>query len=204
METFKSAFLFSFLIFLDHGKRRPLSLEYKSNDTKKVCNNSKYISCKVANMGWWRHTQWTVMWYQLHDVQTNASLARPYDLLEFSRKLTNNNSKQIEMNGTELKSYKKIITAKNLLIKAIKLLHLRKNPCLSNYSTVIAMEVAILAVFTYINEESSRRSTDAFLSALVWTELKVSSQNYLVCKSSFFIASLKYCLELRGEKQFFF
>ena len=71
---------------------------------------------------------WTVMWYQLHDVQTNASLARPYDLLEFSKKLTNNNSKQIEMNETELKSYKKIITAKNLLIKAIKLLNLRKKP----------------------------------------------------------------------------
>lgn len=67
---------------------------------------------------------WTVMWYQLHDVQTNASLARPYDLLEFSKKLTNNNSKQIKMNETELKSYEKNITARNRLIKAIKLLNL--------------------------------------------------------------------------------
>lgn len=63
---------------------------------------------------------WTVMWYQLHDVQTNASLARPYDLLEFSRKLTNNNSKQIKMNETELKSYKKKYYCKESVNKSNK------------------------------------------------------------------------------------
>lgn len=60
------------------------------------------------------------MWYQLHDVQTNASLARPYDLLEFSKKVTNNNSKQIKMNETELKSYKKKYYCKESVNKSNK------------------------------------------------------------------------------------
>jgi len=48
----------------------------------------------------------------------------PMTYLSFQKKLTKNNSKQIKMNETELKSYEKNITARNLLIKAIKLLNL--------------------------------------------------------------------------------
>ena len=59
------------------------------------------------------------------------------------------------MNETELKKLQKIITAKNLLIKAIKLLNLRKkNPCPSNYSTVIAMGVASLAVLLILMKKA--------------------------------------------------